>query len=152
MGKSVYIVCPVRGVSPEQHELIKQAVEKLEMAGDAVFWPERDALQSSNTGYEIVIEELEAIKECDEVHLYWDVTSKGSHFDLGAALALKKKVVIKHLFHPDGPEKSYVKVVRILNGDPIPFTYDYECTRQRGVRPDMDATPDTSIVFVAKKE
>jgi hypothetical protein len=106
----IYIICPVRNQSQQQGLDIENYVRELEKIHE-VFYPKRDAPQRSETGFEIVETELRAIEEADEIHVFWDVNSKGSHFDLGMCYALGKKIIIKHLFQPDGVEKSYVKVV-----------------------------------------
>jgi len=51
------------------------------------------------------------MRAADEVHVFWDVRSKGSHFDLGMAYALGKRIVPIECELPDGPEKSYWKVM-----------------------------------------
>lgn len=45
----------------------------------------------------------------------WDVESKGSHFDLGMAVALDKKIVAIECENPDPPGKTYWKVMGLLN-------------------------------------
>jgi len=52
------------------------------------------------------------MRESDEVHIFWDVRSSGSHFDLGMAYAIGKKLVPVTCEVPDGPEKSYWKVLQ----------------------------------------
>jgi hypothetical protein len=56
------------------------------------------------------------MKAADEVWVYWDVESKGSHFDLGMAFALSKRIKFKHLFQPDVFGKSYVKALSLHEG------------------------------------
>jgi hypothetical protein len=48
---------------------------------------------------------------CDEVHVFWDVESSGSHFDLGMALALDKDIVLIRCFNDD-EGKSYWKAMQ----------------------------------------
>ena len=79
------------------------------------FYPKRDAPQNDKTGYNIVKSEVDAIKECDEVHIFWDVKSYGSHFDLGVAIALNKKLVLIHNFTKDIKNKSYLKVIKCID-------------------------------------
>jgi len=110
-----YIICPVRKITPEQINEQGEYVAKLEKEGFEVFYPPRDAPQESKTGYEIVMAELNAIKDCDEVHIFWDINSNGSHFDLGMVIALEKKIKIVKLYQPDVQEKSYMKVVEKYN-------------------------------------
>lgn len=119
---NIYIICPVRNQTSEQGIDIEKYIKELEKK-HTVFYPKRDAPQESETGYEIVESELNAIKEADEIHVFWDINSKGSHFDLGMCYSLNKKIIMKHLFNPDGQEKSYVKVIEKYN--------DRYCTQQR---------------------
>ena len=67
--------------------------------------------QNDPTGQRICEEHLQAMIKCDEVHVYWDVDSKGSHFDLGMAYALEKDIIPICLVHPDPLGKSYWKAV-----------------------------------------
>ena len=107
----IYVIGPVRIATEGQASIQANYCAKMEAEGHEVFLPQRDAPQDSPTGYEIVEAELEAIKEADEVHVFWDINSKGSHFDLGMAYALRKKIIMRYLFQPDSEDKSYVKVV-----------------------------------------
>jgi hypothetical protein len=109
----IYIICPVRNQTNNQSINIEKYVKELEKENHSVFYPKRDAPQESKTGYEIVESELNAIKKADEIHVFWDINSKGSHFDLGMCYALNKRIIIKHLFTPDCEEKSYVKVIKL---------------------------------------
>jgi nucleoside 2-deoxyribosyltransferase len=108
----IYIICPVRNVTKEQQEMLNNYVALLEKQGNSVYLPKRDAPQNSKTGYEIVEDELKAIKEADRIDIFWDINSKGSHFDLGMAYALNKHFRIVFLFQEDVKEKSYIKVIK----------------------------------------
>lgn len=109
----IYIICPVRNILPEQQARIDCYIEKLK-ENHTVYYPLTDAPQNSQTGLEIVNDELKAIERSDEIHIFWDINSKGSHFDLGMAIALKKKLKLIYSFHPDIEEKSYEKVIKLL--------------------------------------
>lgn len=87
------------------------------LKGEEVYFPPRDAPQESKTGYEIVMSELNAIKDCNRVDIFWDVNSKGSHFDLGMAIALGKEIKLVENFGVEGNEKSYLKVMRLYMKD-----------------------------------
>lgn len=71
----------------------------------------RDAPQDCPTGQQICEVHLAAMRAADEVHVIWDVDSKGSHFDLGMAYALGKPIVGVETLQPDTPGKSYWKAV-----------------------------------------
>ena len=104
----IYLIMAVRGgVNPAD----QQYAEELEAAGHVVHYPPRDAPQQDNTGQLICEAHLNAMVECDEVHVIWDVESKGSHFDLGMAYALGLDIVPVRCVHPDPPGKSYWKAV-----------------------------------------
>lgn len=82
--------------------------------GSRVHFPPDDAPQDDPTGLAICQTHLRAMKLADEVHVFWDVESKGSHFDLGMAYALGKKIVPIECEHPDGDGKSYWKVMNAI--------------------------------------
>ena len=109
---NVYIICPVRLATPETTVKVEEYVKKLETNGHEVFWPQRDVAQDSD-GLHIVNVELDAIATADEVHVFWDKNSKGSHFDLGAAMALDKPVRLIHSFFEDDPKETYEKVIKL---------------------------------------
>lgn len=116
----IYIICPVRNATPEQLAQQNDYRKKLESEGHSVFYPPRDAPQESKTGYEIVESEAIAIIACDRIDIFWDITSKGEHFDLGmtymASKILGKKIInIIKLYQPDPAEKSYMKVIKEYN-------------------------------------
>jgi hypothetical protein len=106
----IYIICPVRNGTPAD---VEKYVLELENLGNVVHFPPRDAPQMDGSGMFICLTHLGAMKCSDEVHVFWDVNSKGSHFDLGMAFALDKKIRLVHEYQPDGAEKSYVKVMKI---------------------------------------
>ena len=74
-------------------------------------FPPDDAPQDDPTGAAICITHLAAMRDADEVHVFWDVESYGSHFDLGMAYALKKRIVPVSCERIDKPRKSYWKAV-----------------------------------------
>ena len=106
----MYILCPVRNVSDEQKEQIEKYIEQLEADGHTVH-SYQDVNQDDPTGYGIVMGHLAGMKACDEVHVFWDVKSSGSHCDLGMALALDKRIVLVECFE-DNEGKSYWKAMQ----------------------------------------
>jgi hypothetical protein len=112
----IYLICPVRNAAPEVTKQMEAYVAGLEGQGHQVHFPPRDVNQGDPDGFEICRSHLAAMKECDEVHVYWDPNSKGSHFDLGMAFALGKLVDLAYQFEPDIPGKSYVKVMKKMGG------------------------------------
>ena len=111
MTRAIYIICAVRNATVERVRAIRAYAETQRRLGHRVHFPPDDAPQDDSTGLAICRTHLAAMKDCDEVHVFWDVESKGSHFDLGMAYALGKKLVPVECEHPDGPEKSYWKVM-----------------------------------------
>ena len=114
----IYVICPVRNVTEEQTEQIKQYVADLETEGHEVHYPPRDVNQECDTGWNIVTQHKAAMEACDRVDIFWDKTSSGSHFDLGMAFMANKAVKLVHLYQEDGAGKSYVKVMRIMEENP----------------------------------
>ena len=111
----IYLICPVRNITEEQQKGIKRYVYETEQSGDVVHYPPRDVNQDDPLGVNICKLHRQAVKDCDEVHIFWDSTSKGSHFDFGMAFALGKPIkLIKH-YQPDIAEKSYLKVNKFEN-------------------------------------
>jgi nucleoside 2-deoxyribosyltransferase len=104
----IYFIMAVRGGVAEDAKLY---FERLEAAGHEVHYPPRDAPQDDETGAMICEAHRRAMVDCDEVHVHWDVESKGSHFDLGMAYALGKPIVPVSCVHADPPGKSYWKAV-----------------------------------------
>jgi hypothetical protein len=96
--------------------MIDLYVASLEAEGHSVHNPVRDVYQGDPTGYNICVEHLDSMRAADEVHVIWDVESKGSHFDLGMAFALGKPTNVVTLVHPDGEGKSYAKVAQRMKG------------------------------------
>ena len=107
----IYVICPVRAVDETQKKICDLYVEGLEDKGHEVFYPHREVNQADPTGFQIICQEYEAMKDCDAVHVIWDVNSYGSHFDLGMAFALGKEIHIELAFEADRPGKSYQKAI-----------------------------------------
>ena len=109
----IYVICTVRIRTKDQENIVSEYVGRLRDQGHIVFYPTEDAPQNDITGYDIIITELEAIKAADRIDIFWSEDSKGSHFDLGAAMALEKDINLIYEFTEDGPDKSYAKVIKL---------------------------------------
>lgn len=105
---NVYIICPVRNGTPQE---VAEHVAYLERDGFAVHFPPRDVDQDDSTGERICREHRAAMVACDRVDVFWDVTSSGSHFDLGMAYALGKPIKLITAYQDDSDGKSYRKAV-----------------------------------------
>ena len=92
--KTVFLICPVRGVTEEENALIEEYVVGLESDGVVVYWPKRDTDQEDSIGLRICEDNRAAIESADEVHIWFNPRSTGSIFDLGMTFALRKKIVL----------------------------------------------------------
>lgn len=81
--KKIFIIGPVRDIETEAHQRIKEYVEDLENKGFKVHWPLRDTDQNDPIGLQICLTNGMKIFEAEEVHIWFDPTSKGSIFDRG---------------------------------------------------------------------
>ena len=108
----IYIIMPIRNATTDEIQECAEYVRKLEDEGHEVFFPQRDAQQQDETGLKMIMEELETIATADEVHIMWDATSCGSHFNLGVAMALGKNLKLIHSFYPDIETQSYEKAMK----------------------------------------
>lgn len=106
-----YVIGPVRKAQPERTAFIRHWVRRRQAQGERVFWSAEDVEQDDATGIGICQAERIALGRSRRVAVFWDVTSKGSHFDLGMAYAFGIPVSIICQFEPDVPGKSYVKVM-----------------------------------------
>lgn len=88
---NIFVICSVRGASDVYRKKLEDYAEKLESEGHKVHLPHRDTDQTAR-GFDICTENMEAIKNSDEVHIFYLLTSQGTHFDMGVAFALGKKI------------------------------------------------------------
>jgi nucleoside 2-deoxyribosyltransferase len=105
----VFIICSVRGASEEYRTKLENYVLKLENEGVKVHLPHRDTNQNTR-GYDICKQNTNAIKEADEVHIFYSKESQGTHFDMGVSFALGKKIVVVEN-EKYGEGKSYPKML-----------------------------------------
>jgi nucleoside 2-deoxyribosyltransferase len=55
----------------------------------------RTEIQTKNArGFDICTQNANAIKEADEVHIFYNSASQGTYFDMGASFALGKKIIV----------------------------------------------------------
>ena len=112
--RKIYLICPVRNVTADQQRAVDTYAHQLTERGDDVHNPRYAVDQTDTTGVGICLAHFDAMDLADEVHVFWDATSTGSHFDLGMAFALDKPVVVVELLTPDSDAKSYAKVAAAL--------------------------------------
>jgi nucleoside 2-deoxyribosyltransferase len=109
MKKKVFIICTVRGATKDYIVKLENYVHDLEESGVEVHLPHRDTNQKAK-GYEICHENAVAIAQANEVHIFYNGTSQGTHFDMGVAFALGKKLVIVEN-EEFGEGKSYPRML-----------------------------------------
>lgn len=107
--KKIFIICTVRGASEEYKKKLEDYVAKLESEGNQVHLPHRDTNQTAS-GYEICKQNARAIAMCDEVHIFYNPDSQGTHFDMGVAFAYGHKIVVVENVEY-GPGKSYPRML-----------------------------------------
>lgn len=92
--KTAFIICPVRNISDEEKKFIENYVSKLEKEGYRVHYPVRDTNQNDPIGLEICCTSRNAIRNAQEVHVYWNGKSEGSFFDFGMTFMAEKPIVL----------------------------------------------------------
>jgi hypothetical protein len=100
MKTKIYILCPVTVADKKQKERLSSYVAFLEDQGYEVYYPARDTDQSLKA-QEKFYKNTVAMIDADEVHIFYDDHSLGSHSDIGIVYFLKnfwkgkkKKVVV----------------------------------------------------------
>jgi len=84
---NIYIICSVRDADEKLRAELEAYTNWLEDKGHFVHLPHRDTNQDAS-GLDICLENAAAIRLCDEVHVFYDPSSQGSHFDLGMLFML----------------------------------------------------------------
>lgn len=112
----ITIVCPVRGVTPDEQSFLNKYVFDLEEKGYKVHYPPRDNTQSDPHGMLICEQMREAIKTSKEVHMYWNASSMGSKVDFGMVFMAEKplKLINRKDVKPT-ETKSYENVLIALD-------------------------------------
>lgn len=111
--EAIFLICPVRNVDEVELDRIRAYVANLEANGKYVYWPYRDTNQDQ-CGWWICVGNRASMERCSEVHIWWNATSAGSIFDLGMAMAFKKKLTIANPQDVHEPRpKSFENVIRL---------------------------------------
>ena len=110
-SKKIFVICPVRMADNEKVVELEAYTKGLEDNGCVVHLPNRDTNQYG-TGFEICSENAQAIKEADEVHIFYNPDSTGSHFDMGVEFALGKPIHIVEI--KGGVPSSYKNFPKML--------------------------------------
>jgi len=105
----IFIIGSVRGADETFRNRMEHYVKNLENNGHSVHLPHRDTDQNVK-GFDICIQNMEAIKNSDEVHIFYRADSQGSHFDLGITFVLNKRIkVIESPVYGEG--KSFPRML-----------------------------------------
>lgn len=104
--KSIFVICPVREATEEEKKFIEDYVSMKEKEGYKVHYPKRDTDQTDPIGLRICRDNRNAIRDANEIHIYWNGKSKGSLFDIGMSFMAEKPIV---LFNRDQVKKTPTK-------------------------------------------
>ena len=114
MKKKAFIIHPVRGISEEYAEKIREQIAFLRQEYD-IYDPSIDTDQSDPIGLNICKQNRKAIEEADIVIIMWDSKSQGCLFDIGMAFALRKEIRIVDGYFPSlynqPAGKSFVRMI-----------------------------------------
>lgn len=106
----IFVICSVRGMDDEHRKKLEDHIAVLEQEGHTVHLPHRDTDQE-DSGLESCSQNLNAIEESDEVHIFYSSKSQGIHFDMGCAFALGKCVKIIESEPYDPIVKSFTRML-----------------------------------------
>jgi hypothetical protein len=108
---NVYIICPVRNCDDATKAVLDAYVARLERNGHRVHYPPRDVVRDDDgCGFYICEAHRVAMRRADEVHVWWDPKSTGSHFDFG--MAFMSHLPFRLINAPaKTPHKSYGNVL-----------------------------------------
>lgn len=93
----MFLICPVRNASDNEKTILNNIINKYESIGFDIHYPQRDTNQNPivnniNTGgYNICLQNAQAIKRSNVVTMYYNRESTGSMFDLGVTFELMQK-------------------------------------------------------------
>jgi len=107
--KHIFIICTVRDADKAYTDKLNKYVDELERQGNEVHLPHRDTNQRLS-GLGICYQNHRAIRDADEVHIFYNPDSKGTHFDMGMAFAMNKTIkVIESTGYGEG--KSFARML-----------------------------------------
>lgn len=122
----VYVLSPVRQATDEQKAVIDKYAELLRDQKVEVVNPRLDVVQKDETGYNIVMAELNFLhriaQEGGRVDIFWNLggkPSEGSRVDMGMAKALGLELKLVGVFNekePTGPQAAY-RIIKNNNQD-----------------------------------
>lgn len=80
--KKIFVICPVRIADDATRRKLEAYKKKLEAEGHEVHMPHLDTNQEAGT-YAICVQNMNAMLGADEIHIFFNPASYGTHFDLG---------------------------------------------------------------------
>lgn len=89
----IFIICSVRDASADLRDRLEKYTADLEADGHSVHLPHRNTDQTADS-ISICRQNMRAIELADEVHIFYDPASFGSHFDMGVSFAKGKPIKI----------------------------------------------------------
>jgi len=107
--KKIFIICSVRGMDDDYKDELEEYAFQLAYYGNSVHLPHRDTNQE-NSGLGICTQNMMAIQDADEVHIFYSSKSQGTHFDMGVAFSLNKPIVIVNN-EPFDEGKSFARML-----------------------------------------
>jgi len=82
----VFLICTVREANEKDKEFINEYLSQLKSERKRVYYPAENTNQVDESGgYRICSDNLKAIMDSKEIHVYWTEKSQGTKFDLGIA-------------------------------------------------------------------
>jgi hypothetical protein len=105
MKKNIFLICPVRIANKKEKKFLEDYSLKLEDKGNKIYYPARDTNQNDSIGLRICSDNRYAIKNSDEVHIYFNKKSNGSMFDVGMNFMAEKDL---HVINPSELNDNYI--------------------------------------------
>jgi len=116
LEKKIFLICPVRGINEEEAQFLHDYLIKLENKGYKVHYPPRDTNQEDPIGLNICSENRAAIRNADEIHIYYTSKSEGSKFDFGMVFMAEKPLKLINRDKVERtPHKSFQNVLLELD-------------------------------------
>jgi hypothetical protein len=114
--KNIYILCPVTIATDSIKEELESYVAFKEDQGNKVYYPARDTNQDDDP-IDICESNYKAIALADEVHVFYNDKSLGSHFDLGIAFALHKRILLVEAVITGKYGGKFLELIKSLQND-----------------------------------
>lgn len=112
--KKIFIICPVTQATKKDRTELLKYVQNLMSDGCIVHYPYTDTPQNE-IALNINRINTKAIRTSDEVHIFYNDKSRGTHFDLGHLFSLKelhKNHIISFILYLFGIKNPKVIVVK----------------------------------------